>query len=234
MARSPYVGCAMPVPPHLLNDDGTASMATMIMSSHHAFRRDIARFARALATSSAPSSAQLEALRREWQWFRGALHGHHESEDTRMFPFLRAEHPELGATFDRLAADHRAIDPLLEQGDRAFADPFDAAAASATVASLQQLLDQHLAFEEAEAIPFLRPAKQFPAPATDDEAVMYAQGFAWSLYGLAPTVVNEVMKLLPDSLSSRLPAARQAFEARFLATWGGPMPQASQTSVPAE
>ncbi len=27
--------------PNLLNDDGTASMATMLMLSHHAFRRDI-------------------------------------------------------------------------------------------------------------------------------------------------------------------------------------------------
>lgn len=222
----------MPVPPNLLNDDGTASMATMIMSSHHAFRRDLARFARALAGSNTSSATQLEALRREWQWFRGALHGHHESEDTRMFPFLRAEHPELAATFDRLSADHRAIDPLLEVGDHAFGDPFDPATATTTVSSLKQLLDEHLAFEEAEAIPFLRPAKQFPAPASDEEAIMYAQGFAWSLYGLAPAVVDELLKLLPENLTSRLPAARAAFAARFLATWGAPMAQASETSIP--
>ena len=224
----------MPVPPNLLNDDGTASMATMILTSHHAFRRDLARFSRALARSSASSTHQLDALRREWQWFRGALHGHHESEDTRMFPFLRAEHPELATIFDRLAADHRAIDPLLEQGDRAFNDPFDAAAASTIVSSLQRLLDQHLALEEAEAIPLLRPAKQFPAPSSDDEAAMYAQGFAWSLYGLAPGVVDEMLKLLPENLTTRLPAARAAFAARFLASWGEAMPQASQTSVPSE
>jgi len=34
--------------PNLLNDDGTASIATALMSSHHAFRRDLARFAHAL------------------------------------------------------------------------------------------------------------------------------------------------------------------------------------------
>jgi len=222
----------MPAPSQLLNDDGTASMATMILTSHHAFRRDLARFARALVSLSGSSSTPLEALRREWQWFRGALHGHHESEDTRMFPFLRADHPELAATFDRLAADHREIDPLLEQGDRAFAESVDVALASSTVASLQRLLDQHLALEEAEAIPLLRPAKQFPSPATDDEAVMYAQGFSWSLYGIAPSVVGEMMKLLPESLTSRLPDARAAFEARFIGVWGQPMRQASETSVP--
>jgi hemerythrin-like domain-containing protein len=219
--------------PRLLNDDGTASMATMIMSSHHAFRRDLARLARALQAQPGPTDAQLERLRLEWQWFRGALHGHHESEDTRMFPFMREQQPQLAATFDRLGADHRAIDPLLEQGDRAFGAPFAADAARAAVAALQQLLDRHLALEEAEAVPLLRPAKQFPSPANDEEAEQYAQGFAWSLYGLAPAVVGEMMKLLPESLTSRLPTAREAFAARFLESWGEAMPQASTTSTPA-
>lgn len=219
--------------PQLLNDDGTASMATMILSSHHAFRRDLGRLARALAAHQASNAGLLEVLRREWQWFRGALHGHHESEDTRMFPFMRAQHPELSATFDRLAADHRAIDPLLDQGDRAFADAFDLSGARATVAALQRLLDEHLALEEAEAIPFLRPAKQFPAPGSDEEAAQYAQGFAWSMYGLAPEVADAMLKLLPENLTSRLPAAREAFATRFIESWGEPMPQASTTSVPA-
>ena len=38
----------MSQPPNLLNDDGTASMATMLLLLHHAFRRDIARFGEAL------------------------------------------------------------------------------------------------------------------------------------------------------------------------------------------
>lgn len=36
------------MPTKLLNDDGTASMATMLMCSHHAFRRDVACLAKAL------------------------------------------------------------------------------------------------------------------------------------------------------------------------------------------
>src|SRR5947207_3118189 len=38
----------MPTPPDLLNDDGSASIATALLMSHHGFRRDIARFAVAL------------------------------------------------------------------------------------------------------------------------------------------------------------------------------------------
>jgi hypothetical protein len=35
-------------PPRLLNDDGTASVATALLMSHHAFRRDTAQLAAAL------------------------------------------------------------------------------------------------------------------------------------------------------------------------------------------
>ena len=34
--------------PNLLNDDGSASMATLLMMSHHAFRRDLGRLLRAV------------------------------------------------------------------------------------------------------------------------------------------------------------------------------------------
>src|SRR3954453_16117366 len=84
------------MPTQLLNDDGTASMATMIMCSHHAFRRDIASFARALAPTG--DSARYSAVADEWRNFRAALHGYHEVEDTAMFPSLRTEHPEIAAT----------------------------------------------------------------------------------------------------------------------------------------
>ena len=30
-----------------------------------------------------------------------------------MFPWMRAQHPDLAPIFDRLSADHRHIDPLL-------------------------------------------------------------------------------------------------------------------------
>ena len=47
--------------PQLLNDDGTASIATAIMMSHHGFRRDLARFARALAQIAAGDTARADS-----------------------------------------------------------------------------------------------------------------------------------------------------------------------------
>jgi hypothetical protein len=228
--------------PNLLNDDGSASMATALMMSHHGFRRDIDRFGKALAAlpaadqtkaAAVPSAVALEALKEEWQFFHKALHGHHHAEDTGLFPHLQSEHGELAALFAKLTDDHRHIDPLLERGDRAFAKLPDKADAVAVVAELSALLDPHLASEEAQVVQFLRSAKGFPPPATDAEADMYAQGFAWACDGIAPEVLERLYAMLPEGLTSRLTAARAAFEARCLRVWGSLAPAESRKPVPA-
>ena len=219
--------------PRLLNDDGTASMATMLLMSHHAFRRDLARFARALATEDAVTPVRASALEAEWRWFRTALHGHHEAEDAGIFPGLRREHAGLVAVLDGLTADHRKIDPLLSDGDRSFAAlGRRREAAAETVAALSALLDAHLATEESRVIGFLRGAKAFPPPGNDGEADMYAQGFAWSAEGVADEVLERVFALLPPILTTRLPAARAAFLDRCARVWGPAPSGASRTSIP--
>jgi hemerythrin-like domain-containing protein len=213
-----------------LNDDGTASIATAVMMSHHGFRRDLRRFAQALDRMG--DTSRESALREEWQKFHAALHGHHESEDNGLFPNLSREHESVRATIEKLAADHRRIDPLLERGDRAFAELPKRDEAIAVVRELRTLLDPHLALEEAELIPFLRGAKQFPTPATDEVAEMYAQGFAWAMNGVAPEVLVQVQKMLPENLLAKLPAARAAFDARCERVWGTAKAGASRTPIP--
>lgn len=217
----------------LLNDDGAASMATLLMMSHHAFRRDIARFALALEQLTDDAADKIAALQEEWRFYRGALHGHHTIEDTQIFPHLKAEHESLGSVIDRLSADHRCIEPLLEHGDSLFADlPKVRAEAVELAVKLAELLDKHLELEEAEVVSYLRKAKEFPSPANDDEAVMYAQGFSWSMHGIAPEVLSQVVAMLPENLTSRLPDACKAFAARCVRVWGSASAGASYTSVP--
>jgi iron-sulfur cluster repair protein YtfE (RIC family) len=222
----------------LLNEDGEASIATFLMMSHHGLRRDIAEFVLALerfgsAKGVLPDSS---ALREEWTRFRDTLHGHHESEDQRLFPHLSTERADLKAAFEALGADHRQIDPLLERGDRAFAtlssEPQHVDEARAVVTEISALLGSHLATEEAVVAPILRSAKGFPPPATDAEADLYAQGFAWSSYGVSPEVLARVDAILPESLTARLPRARAAFAERYVRVWGSPREGASSTSVP--
>jgi hypothetical protein len=220
------------IAPNLLNEDGTASMATALMMSHHAFRRDLARFSRALQQIDAGDDSRIPALRDEWAWFRGGLHGHHHAEDTGIFPSLATEHPALVPTLDRLSADHRHIDPLLERGDLAFAELPDTTHAKHVIADLLGLLHDHLAIEEAEIVPYLRSAFSFPPPANEEEAAMYAQGFAWSSHGIAPEVLTRVDAMVPKSIASRLPAARAAFAERCVRVWGTAAAGAATTPIP--
>jgi hypothetical protein len=217
----------------LLDEDGRASVATAVMMSHHAFRRDLGNFARALAALSSEDVAKAEALREEWSFFRGALHGHHEAEDTRMFPEFAKQSAELAVIIERLSNDHRKIDPLLEAGDRAFSELPEGREAAGVVAQLLDLLDLHLATEEAKVVvPLLRAVHEFPGPANDEEAALYAQGFAWSSHGVAADVLEQVYAILPSSLTSKLPAARAAFETRCERVWGTVRAGSSRTSEP--
>jgi hemerythrin-like domain-containing protein len=220
----------MATPPTLLDSDGIPSMATALMMSHHAFRRDLGRFRHAL---QAVDVSRVQALRDEWGNYHAALHGHHEAEDQRLFPGLSAQHAALTATIERLSADHRRIDPLLAEGDRAFAELPNAGAALAVIEDLAALLAPHLALEEVEIIPFLRDIRQFPAPASDDEAALFADGFAWSSQGIAEDVLATMFAVLPDALRSRISAAREKFAARWQRVWGDVPTTQSRTPVPA-
>lgn len=217
------------MPTDLLNADGTASMATMMMCSHHAFRRDVTCFARAVLETT-----RCDAVAEEWTRFREALHGHHTVEDTAIFPDFRAKHPELVPTIDRLDAQHRAIDPLLERGDRVFADLANQrTAARELIAELERLLDDHLEVEEQAITPHLRDAKQFPLPPTDEAIATYAGGFAWSSAGISEVVLDQVFAMLPPALTAAIPAARAEFDERCRRVWGYTLAGTSTTSVPA-
>jgi hypothetical protein len=218
--------------PNLLNDDGSASMATAMMMSHHAFRRDLARFTKALTGLDPADRVRITALQEEWTSYRGGLHGHHQMEDHGIFPGIAAEHASAAKVIEGLGADHKAIDPLLERGDGAFAALPDKEEALAVVRELVRLLTPHLATEEEHVIPFLRGAKSFPTPGTDAEADMYAKGFSWAMHGIAPEVLDKLALMLPDALKSRLPNARAEFDARCVRAWGSADCGAATTPIP--
>jgi len=219
--------------PNLLNDDGSASMATAFLTSHHGLRRDIRQFAGALGRVLAGNTSTVQALQDEWKHYRETLHGHHMMEDTVLFPSLKEQHPELAAVIDGLTADHRKIDPMLEDGDRAFAElATQVRPAVRVVGSLGGLLHSHLETEETHIVQFIREAKAFPPPANEAELEMYAQGFAWSSHGIAQDVLDKVYELLTPELRAKLPAARAAFAKRCEAVWGTSMAGAARTPIP--
>jgi len=208
-------------------------MATMLMMSHHAFRRDITRFIRAVEQIKAGDTSRADAVRGEWDTsYRLALHGHHSIEDSTIFPDIKSKHPELAPVVDKLMEQHHGIDPLLAEGDAAFADLAHPEKAEAVLSALKTLLDEHLAYEEANITPHLRDAKEFPTPPDESAANMYVNGFAWSMQGIAPHVLDEVKKMLPEILLAKLPAAQAEFEARSGRVWGTYSVGSATTPIP--
>jgi len=54
------------------------------------------------------------------------------------------------------------------------------------------------------------------------------------MHGIAPEVLQQVERMLPDALVARLPAARAAFDARCERVWGSARAGAARTPIPNE
>src|SRR5688572_20199129 len=86
--------------------------------AHHAFRRDLARFAVAARQTPVDASDIWRALAIRWEQFSGILHHHHTTEDDVLWPQLleivdAAGDTDGRATLEAMEAEHALIDPLL-------------------------------------------------------------------------------------------------------------------------
>ena len=130
---------------------------------HHAFRRDLAAFAAAVAGTAVENRRAWRALARRWGQFARVLHLHHAGEDEILWPLLlqrvdRAEDPGARSTLDAMEAEHEEIDPLLSgcaQGLHSLAAGGDADAHAALIVRMtaaRERLGHHLGHEESEAM----------------------------------------------------------------------------------
>jgi iron-sulfur cluster repair protein YtfE (RIC family) len=145
---------------------GPADMMLMYVM-HHAFRRDLARFATAVGATPVEDRATWKALAARWGRFFEILHHHHTVEDDLIWPFLmeRADADER-ATLTAMEDEHSEIDPLLTSvaesfaalaGDRTPAGAEDLRAAlKVRMAATRDMLGRHLEHEETGAIPILQ------------------------------------------------------------------------------
>jgi hemerythrin-like domain-containing protein len=139
----------------------------MMYLMHHAFRRDLGRFANAAPRTPADDRATWQAMAERWGRFADILHHHHSGEDAGIWPFLleRADDAER-ATLLAMEAEHDKIDPQLESCEQllaALAGDQEArdnerlrAQLSVRLAETRELLDHHLRHEESEAMVILQ------------------------------------------------------------------------------
>ncbi len=172
---------------------------------HHAFRRDLADFGRAVTATSPSDRATWAALRDRWDRFADVLHKHHAGEDAGLWPLLRSRAAAAGdaaavATLDAMEAEHARIDPLLAEVRSGFAELAAQATAEARtgqayrIGAVAQLLQAHLGHEERDAMALVqRHLTEADWQRVEKEHFQSAYGpkdlpfvVAWALKGLSP------------------------------------------------
>jgi hypothetical protein len=160
---------------------------TIMLAAHDAFRRDLARLARAAASADLSDPARRQSVAAGWELFKRELHIHHTAEDELIWPALRprlvhSEHAQ--SVLDAMEEEHERIDPLLAAVDAAFTqrDGTPAAAADQTGAEpggftddwpgadrladvidvLASTLTSHLGHEERDGLPLIGIALSAP------------------------------------------------------------------------
>jgi hypothetical protein len=126
---------------------------TEMYVTHDGFRRDLARMAEAAAAGRAGAPK----VREGWETFKRQLQVHHTVEDAWLWPKLEerlAGRPDDLALLAEMEAEHAVIDPQLEAIDAALAA--GSGDVAARVAELRTALEQHLAHEEADALPLIQ------------------------------------------------------------------------------
>lgn len=129
---------------------------------HAAVRRDLGRLDAALSSATEGDRARAADLRRAWDQLNDQLHHHHDQEETVIFPAVVRMGVDQ-ALLDELASEHEAMVRALEDIDAAMrtyaasATVADAAAAAEAVRRGEAVVGRHLAHEEDQLEPALRP-----------------------------------------------------------------------------
>src|SRR5262249_9471716 len=125
---------------------------TMMYVAHDALARDLRR----IVTACERDESFTPHTHDGWAMFAKQLHIHHTTEDTSLWPRLRAQplEPDEALILDAMEMEHAQLDPQLENVEHAFADR-DANSLIATVQVLSLGLAAHMRHEENHALPLV-------------------------------------------------------------------------------
>jgi len=154
---------------HLLDLPGQAHVAegpldlNGMYMAHHAFRRDLARFAAAARNTPVAAVDVWRALAVRWEQFGAILHHHHTTEDDVLWPQLMdVADAEGRATLEAMEAEHEVIDPMLASCAAGFAamaaapDEATRDRLAHTAETARDTLSEHMRHEETEALPLVQ------------------------------------------------------------------------------
>jgi hemerythrin-like domain-containing protein len=185
-----------------------AEQLTMNRVIHAAVRRDLTRLDAALGAVPDGDTARAQQLHRAYANFHQQLKHHHQQEDDIVFPALK----KLGVDamlVGEMDSEHHAMADALDETATAMrryatsGSAADAAAARESVRSTAQVVERHLAHEEAELEPLIEPYKEDPVyKAAEKELrkgpITRAGIFmAWLTDGMEPQVESSLKSYIP-------------------------------------
>ena len=131
----------------------------------HARLRDALRVSRETLAEGASGAEATRDLLLYCHGFCVALDSHHRGEDTRLFPVIEAEHPELSRVLRSLERDHSMISHLLtglETAVQRSAAPDELARHLEGVAAI---MENHFRYEERQLLSVLNALRLDESPA---------------------------------------------------------------------
>lgn len=178
---------------------------TMMYAVHDAFRRDLAR----LAAAADGRTGDLRAFKEGWATFTYYLNIHHTSEDTALWPPVRANagaDAERAAVLDAMEAEHSSLDPLVHRITSQLASG-DTARLRENTEALSEALTAHFAHEETAGLPLvgevLSPAG-WEAFGEDQRRQVGTKGaatfFPWLLDSAPESTETKVLALVPPPI----------------------------------
>ena len=127
------------------------------LAVHRAVRRDLRRLSSAFEPGQKTPQAAILAY---WDVTREQLHEHHVFEDEVVWPLMRQRlGTAVDALLDRNAQEHRDMAAAMEEfGTSAASMTADPAPARAALGHLGEVIETHLAHEEADVLPLIPDA----------------------------------------------------------------------------
>ena len=205
-----------PATGHLMSLAGQAHVAegpldlNGMYMAHHAFRRDLVRFAAAARQTPVEDVEVWQALAVRWEQFGSILHHHHTTEDDVLWPqLLDLADAEGRATLEAMEAEHEVIDPMLAACAAGFAamaqsaDEATRARLAATTETARDTLSDHMAHEEREALPLVQELLSEEGWQRVEKAAGSGKGLKdlmflapWIADGLTPEQLDTVVAMI--------------------------------------
>jgi hemerythrin-like domain-containing protein len=180
---------------------------TMMLAFHDALRRELKHINRVAAITT-DDPRQIMATAAGWQMFKTYLHVHHSCEDDLLWPVMEktlADRPDDLALLAALAAEHAAIDPLINAIDATLANPASGPERLGDLTdALASTLHAHLRHEEGEGLALIDAtvtSEQWENFGQENAKRIGPEGprvFPWMMEGLDDAKAEHILGLLPD------------------------------------